>query len=108
MDCCILTVIYRRASAEERFDATLSWTDMMKADQQMDEPKSRRRRHSPAASVSSSQQDVRTGSSMSTSGSSEPTDVASPVIHNRTALPPTMPDNAEVHFFFCCPRLFGQ
>jgi len=75
---------------------------MMKGggDQQADESsKGRHRRHSPTASVSSSQQDVRTGSSMSTSGSSEPTDVASPVIHNprSAALPPPMPhppDNA--------------
>jgi len=70
---------------------------MMKADQHMEESKGRRHRHSPTASVSSSQQDVRTGSSMSTSGSSEPTDIMSPVIDNRTALPPPMPvDNAQV------------
>ena len=71
-------------------------TDMMKADQHMEESKGRHRHHSPAASVSSSQQDIHTGSSMSTSGSSEPTDIMSPVIDNRTAMPPPVPDNAQV------------
>jgi len=71
--------------------------DMTKTDHHMDDSKTRHRHHSPEASVSSSQQDVRTGSSMSTSGSSEPTDIMSPVVDNRsTALPPTPPitDNA--------------
>jgi len=93
-------------------------TDMLKANQHVDESKSRQRQHSPAASVSSSQQDIRTGSSMSTSGSSEPTDIMSPVIDNRTNLPPPMPDNAQVcvglcisvkeGYVFASPFLFGR
>lgn len=76
--------------------------DMMKAEQHVEESKGRNRHHSPAASVSSSQQDVHTGSSMSTSGSSEPTDIMSPVVDNRTTIAPPMPDSAQViHFRFC-------